>query len=321
MPNRIRILFINCPTLATDAASFLILAQNKVQTIFQFEIHHFWIYSRKSQGPLGGWRNSKLEIIQGRYERFVPWLVRKYRTLLDLRAAPDFRNYFDEDSWIVPAKQAVDSYDHWVSNRQANHFDSIPAPTILITETNFRDHYISFCGNDIAVISIAEWKQFFKPASALEFILTSVQRLSLRLWYGPAIGSHYPTRGCLWDYAINVPDVKISSFLGYLCETCRTALRHSLGPTEYREIIQLIENKWTGDSESASSVAGVLAKIYKYDLSRSTGLNPGIIRFILGFMRAEIGRATIDILKWVVILLITIALASCFPSIVKFLTR
>lgn len=321
MTKRIRIFFINCPTLATDAAAFLILAQNKVQTVLQFEIHHFWIYSKNKHGNLTGWWHKKRVGIGDRYERFVPWLERRNRALFDLLAAPAFRGSFNADTWSTSIREAIAQYDLWVKNRQANNFDSVPAPSIVITETGIQEHYISFCGEDIAIISAAKWMQFFKPASALEYILVSVQRLSLRLCYGSVIGSHYPTRGCLWDYDINVPDVRISAFLGFLCETCRNGLNKKIRLNEYDQIVRLMENHWIGDRESPSSIAGILAKNYKYDLSLSIGLNPGFMSKLAQSLPPWFGKSIIDIGKWLIIFLLTIWIASCFPSIAKFLRK
>lgn len=321
MTKRIRIFFINCPTLATDAVAFLLLAQNKVQTVLQFEVHHFWIYSKKEHGNLTGWWNKKRVGIGDRYERFVPWLEHRNRALFDLRAAPAFRDCFNTNTWSISVREAIARYDLWVANRPANNFDSASDPTIVITETGMQENYISFCDKDIAIISAAEWKQFFKPASALEYILVSVQRLSLRLCYGSVIGSHYPTRGCLWDYDINVSDVRISAFLGFLCETCRNGLSEKIKPNEYDEIVKLMENHWVGDRESPSSIAGILAKNYKYDLSRSLGLNPGFVNRLTQSLPPWVGKSIVDIGKWLVILLLTIWIASWFPSIAKLLNR
>src|SRR5450755_2107763 len=43
MRKTIRVLFANCPRLDDAACAFLLLAQNKVQTIFQFEVYHLFV--------------------------------------------------------------------------------------------------------------------------------------------------------------------------------------------------------------------------------------------------------------------------------------
>lgn len=258
-------------------------------------------------------------------KRIVPQLIRRKlergnKARLDLRAAPVFQNCLNENTWFTDVATVLNQYDSWVSARTSNKYDSNPDPAIVITETALPNNYISFCEKNVGIISAAGWKSFFRPASALEYLLTSVQRLSLRLSYG-VIGSHYPTRGCLWDYEINVPDVRISAFLGFLCETCRNCLKKSVSPADYDEIIRLVENQWIGSKDAPSSVAGVLAKNYRYDLNRSTGLNPGFMTTITRSMQSEVGKAITDIVKWVVILLLTILVASYFPSISRFLGK
>ncbi len=95
---RIRILFINCPTLCDGRAAYLILAQNHAQAAIQFEVHHFWAYGQISQGPLAGRFNRLLEKIEDKYPRFG-WPARRNRSLRDLRAAPSFRETSSMRIW------------------------------------------------------------------------------------------------------------------------------------------------------------------------------------------------------------------------------
>lgn len=88
MAKRIRVFFINCPTLAADAAAYLILAQNKVQAAIQFEVHHFWIVGH-AQGTLRGKLNKLLQRLEERFPRSRR-LVQRNRSLLDLQVAPSF---------------------------------------------------------------------------------------------------------------------------------------------------------------------------------------------------------------------------------------
>src|SRR3954451_10743726 len=99
MAKRIRIFFINCPTLDVDATSYLILAQNKVQTALQFEVHHFWLYAISSGGkPAGAW-NRLLCYRQDSLDLNWKWRERKYRRALDLRSAPFFKSAISLGKW------------------------------------------------------------------------------------------------------------------------------------------------------------------------------------------------------------------------------
>ncbi len=233
MTKRIRIFFINCPSLAIDAASFLLLAQNKVQNAIQFEVIHYWIFSDASpvkvdhlRGRILSWRAEKQHL-------GIKWMEPKFRTMHDLRVAPEFGIELNLTNWRSVCKKAISDYDTWFSKCGYNTYDAFDSPAIVITETPLKGRYISYTGENIALISAAYWKEFFAPGSALEFILAAVQRAALRLCFGTKIGSHYPTRGCLWDFHCHQPDAKISGFLGFLCETCSNGLKGNASPEEY----------------------------------------------------------------------------------------
>ena len=239
----------------------------------------------------------------------------------DLRTAPSFQNTIQHKLWYDHVKKAIDDYDTWFVSSGYNKYDYEQAPAIVITESPLAGNYLSFTRNHLGIISLAEWNNFFKPGSALEYILTSIQRLSLRLCYGSTFGSHFPTRGCIWDFHGHQPDVRISAFLGFLCDTCRQNLRKTTNEIEFKEIEALISNEWIGNKDNPLSVAALLAKNYKYELRRATGLSPRLFSSISESMKTEVGKFFFDIIKWVLIALITIAFASYFPAVYKSLQK
>ncbi len=326
MVKRIRILFINCPTLAVEPATFLLLAQNKFQSALQFEVHHFWLYSRKNEDvPISVIHRFIVDKEDG-LKRFLPylgpWLVRRNRVQLDLHAAPHFATRFNVETCLKNTRDVIDDYDDWVARREGNNYDAKPAPTIVITETPLPHNYISLADKNLrlGIVSMARWKYFFKPASALEYILTGVQRLSLALCYGQKIGFHYPTRGCLFDYTIYVQDTQVGSFLGFLCETCQNHLRTTVSDIEYSDILRLIENKWIGERENPNSISRILSKNYKYDLSRSTGLRPRFKDAVIRSAQSESGRVLWGFGKWLIVAL-ALLLMAFFPWIQKFIAK
>ncbi len=278
MARRIRIFFINCPSIAVDAASFLILAQNQIQTTIQFEVQHFWIYpdtnghckpkkliekiySYNQNGfhSFAQWPRPLSKLL----EPLSRWLERRNRTRLDLCGAPQFKEELRSKEVIEKASKAITDHDNWFEKCGYNRYDTRRDPAIIITETPLWGRYMSYCGTNIAVLSAAKWEDFFRPAAGLEFVLTGIQRLTLRIAFGPGLGSHYPTRGCLWDFDVHQPDSKISSFLGFLCETCRENLKKVTSPTEYEDLIRLLENDWLGTDTDPHSVSGILKKNYR----------------------------------------------------------
>lgn len=313
---RVRIMFINCPTLYVDAASYLLLSQNKAQPSIEFEVVHHWIYG------------SYIPIERTRAEKAVEWisenipridrLERFLRAKLDLRAAPSFANYLTHKGWYDTAKKAVDNYDRWFSNCNYNQFDTTPQPTIIITETKFEGGYLGSSRKNLAIVSLAEWKKFFNPGSALEYILGSAQRYSLRLLY-KNIGSHYATRGCIWDFDVHQPDSRIAAYMGILCSTCRSSLLAAMTPAEFKDVEHLISNEWIGSNDVPTSASANLRKIFRYPLRRSTGLHPGFIESLSQGMRSELGKFFFDILKVILAALGTLYIASKFPDTYKIL--
>ena len=318
MAKRIRIFFINCPTLSVDATSFLILAQNRVQTALQFEVHHFWLYGRTAQGSLKGNWNKLLSKDEDRFHSNSSWLERKYRTKLDLRAAPFFSDTISFKEKLNQAREIIKNYDDWLKGSGYNSYDfHISDPVIIITETPLVGKYISLATEGIGILGAADWREFMGSgsASALEYILSGVQRLSLRLSYGAVIGSHFSTRGCLWDFNVHQPDVKIGSFLGYLCEVCCQGLKKTATAEEFEEITKLISNDWIGEEPKSDSVAGILKKDYKYSLNRSTGLRPGFMSLIKDSMPSEIGKFAVKAVITVIAFLFTFFLLTYFPDV------
>lgn len=319
MARRIRVFFINCPTLATEAAAHLLLAQNSVQKTLQFELHHFWIFGQLGKGPISGIWDRMLGQQEEKGLFFRRWAERKRRTRNELRAAPQFREPLPRKGWSDIARAAIADYDTWFLKSGYNTFDFQQSPAVIVTETPFEGGFISFSESDIAVVSLSKWREFFAPGSALEYVLISIQRVSLRLATGGRIGSHYATRGCIWDFANHQPDSRFGAFIGLLCESCRESLRSVLSDQEFEEVTKLAENKWLGTPEITDSVAGVLARNYRYDLSRYNGLHPSLASVMRQALGPEIVKGIGDVAKWVAIFLLTVLIASCFPSIANFL--
>jgi hypothetical protein len=311
---RVRIMFINCPTLSTDAATYLLLAQNKVQRSIEFEVVHHWISATTDDLNLSSWEKAAKWLA----ERFPSWqwLDCWIRKGLDLRAAPYFANQLTHNGWFETVKKAVDDYDAWFQHSGYDKFDTVPLPTIVITETPIDRGYIGMSRGNLAVVSLAEWESFFKPGSAFEYILGSVQRYALRLLY-LNVGSHYPTRGCIWDFDVHQPDSRVAAYMGVLCSTCHTNLSKVMSKQELTDAELLISNEWIGSNEAPTSVSASLRKVFGYSLRRSTGLHPGILESISQGMRSELGKFVLDVLKVMLAALGTLYIASKFPELYK----
>lgn len=316
MPKRIRIFFIGCPSLDTSAASYLLLSQNSVQKAVQFEIYHFWAFGQKTHGNPKGMTSRLLVWLRHLPIFFDKWADRKLLARTDHREAPDFKNEISNKNWFNICKSALNKYDAWfkISN---NQYDVEICPSIIITDAPIEGGYISFANEDVGLISTARWRDFFRPVSALDYLLFSVQRLTMRLAFTNEIGSHYPTRGCIWDYDDHQPDARIAILLGHICQTCEKKLLASAGGETYAELLKLADNKWLGDKSIQFSPSSILSKVYKYDLSRSTGLNASTISKVKDAFISELGKILSEALKWTLVLIATLTLAAYFPTVLE----
>lgn len=315
MSKRVRIFFIGCPTLDTDAASHLLLSQNAVQEAVQFEIYHFWIYGIKEHGLPKGFVEKFIFWYGDTSLPFSKWLERKNRSVIDQREAPAFRSPLPRDKWLSACTQALHDFDQWFKTQ--NQYDVTECPSIIITEASIEGGFISFTNNNVGLISMAKWKSFFKPVSALDYLLFSTQRLTMRLAFTKHVGSHYPLRGCLWDYDDHQPDARIAILLGHICQTCKTKLIAASGEDTYNDLARLVENKWLGDKSIQFSPASILANVHKYDLTRSTGLNASFYARVMDSLGSELGKILSEAFKWASVLIITLTLAAYFPSVLS----
>lgn len=312
---RVRVFFIGCPTLDTAAASHLLLSQNTAQRAVQFEIYHYWIYCARTSAV----KNPLRRLHAWYSDKSLPFsrsLDRRYRAYLDRRKAPAFGETISRDHWLSTCRDALKSYDEWFPTLDRK-FDVERCPTIIVTEAPIAGGYISLTNDDVGLVSTAKWKSYFRPVSALDYILFSVQRLTLRLSYTESVGSHYPTRGCLWDFDPHQPDARIAILLGHICRTCESRLIAASNPETFVELSKLVANRWIGDKNIQFTPAATLAHIHKYDLSRSTGLSTSFLTRAWDSISAEVGKVVVEGIKWAVVLTIGLTLAAYFPDVFK----
>jgi hypothetical protein len=273
---RLRIFFLNCPHLDHLAATDLLVSQNEHQRLFEFETYSFWILPAPVRSRLR-WRFLSLAFaIPLRPAGFSAWLEGQRRAMRDLDFAPEFAAKLGLERALDIARSCIARHDEWLKCQPPDYGNwSIRyGPAVIVTETPIQGRYLSVVGEDVAVITIAEWDRRFAPPSVLEFVLSNVQRAAIRMLLTTKIGSHYPTRGCVWDFTATVEDARISVSSGYLCGTCREAVRDALDEEEVRQLEVFLRNDWVGTLRDNTSVASDLKRIFGYDLSRTRGLSP-----------------------------------------------
>lgn len=315
---RIRILFFACRELDTSAAAQLIVAQNKLQNLAEFDVFRTWIYAeRETRFPQTiiqrcvGWFAS-------RHNRLSSVIHKRLTAYLD-KCAFNFKgDTFKQDDWLLSVKRIVEQYDSYLITR-SHPVDFRSIPTIVITDLSISNGFFSYTNGPLGLVSTANWKHYFKPASTLDYVLTSTQRLALRMLFNSQIDSHFETKGCIWDYCQYQPDSRISIFNGYICvDCCHKLTEVGLTHEQVDDLQSLVTNNWLGAKSDQYSISGILAKNYKYDLSRSTGPSSNFFTVILDGLREEIVYIIRWSVRWSIITVLTLFIITRFPSVVSF---
>lgn len=289
MPNstQVRILFVNCPRLDTLACAYLLLAQNEIQREFEFSVHHHWVFAGQNNTRLlprflGWWGERRLP--------FRNWAFGKYTTALDLKKVPLFKQKMNSKDFTAHTNQLFQGHDIWFRSLPSSYggHDPFNGATVVVTETPFEGGYFASAEGDIAVISVAHWHRHFSPPSVLEFVLRMVQRYTTRIAFSPVVGSHYSTRGCIWDFDANVSDAKITAAMSFICARCEAALSQALPPEKLEALKKIIDHKWIGRMEDTGSIASNLRRIFRYDLSRTRGLSQSFLDRVIDIGTAQL---------------------------------
>jgi hypothetical protein len=306
-PGRIRIFFINCPSLDIPACSYLIAAQNAVQRIFEFEIYDFSVYLEHMRTRPKGLGSRILGLLGSYGGPTRRWAARLYRARQARTAVPILESSLPLSDWDATIQRAIRGHDEWLSDlpRSYGNWSIEAAPAIIVTETPLAGGYFAAADRGLAIVTIAGWNRNYAPPSALEFILHNVQRYALHFVF--SLGNHYPTRGCVWDFDANVEDARIETTLGYLCSACERKLAEHASPSVVDEVKHLLSHDWIGKTEDYGSVAGNLRRVFGFDLARTKGLSRGVFEQIL----EEGGK---EALKYLVPLVLGLLLGRYLPQ-------
>lgn len=290
-------LFANCPRLDVLACSYLLLAQNQQQDIFQFEVYSHFIYAHKTIKESSFWLRV-LDRLANPRAPFSEFFLRRFLAGLDRMAAPYLKKPMNHNSCIEPIRRLVAAHDQWLMSVSGSYggWTMDGAPVIVVTETPFDSEYYSIASDDkqIAVISIPKWQKHFAPPSVLEFVLSKAQRYAL--WFLAETGSHYATRGCLCDFTADVRHARVGVALGYLCDACEAEVLRRLQPADVEKLKQFLSHHWIGRPEEPGTVAGSIKRIFSYDLARTKGISPGFRDKLIEVFKSEAVNVIVRIL-------------------------
>lgn len=101
---------------------------------------------------------------------------------------------------------------------------------IHITENAFDDNWFSHESECFSVISIYDWERVYSPPSLKSYIIFQIAQAALNFEADLSeemIGAmlHFNSKGCMFDYCQNKPDIKLGMVSGVICPECKSKLR------------------------------------------------------------------------------------------------
>ena len=235
------VLFLDVPTLAIDAAKYLILEQNKRQSVFDFSVFD----QPETDGSP------------------VPTAA--------ATALSDRQLYARADAAIKVLREEARSF--------ASYADpALPKAWLVITEAPIQNEFYVIGKAHLTILSLAQWHQWSAPPSVLEFILNVTLATAIETIY-PGKKTHYPTKGCLFDFNANLPDAKFTVLVGVLCGVCRAELSAHKGIDVLGAIDTLSARSWLGAEANPMDPASIVKRRFGYSLYMVKGLapNPGVV--------------------------------------------
>jgi hypothetical protein len=143
---------------------------------------------------------------------------------------------------------------------------------VLLTMARFSNNYLSLRENGLSVLALGNWNRWMAPPSILEFILTLIMRESVAFVSPSLRGSfHLGTKGCLFDFALFLGDVRFKVLNGFVCSYCRATLQSDGFSGLADELVLVLGKQWLGKSTDPDAPAGITANL-GYDLFITKGL-------------------------------------------------
>jgi len=254
---RLQIAYLDCPSLDKDAANYLMLSQNKLQSFFEFSVINL--------------------------DSFLGWDANENQgdNILD---ALDVKNaVMSTDDYLERAHKAFEeaaSYEYMEIDEETSEeyisIDSIHEDVkwMIITECRFEGDFYMDGDDDCIILSISNWKDSMAPPSALEFLVRQSQ-VACAMFCGVDI-SHIQIKGCLGDYAEALADTKQHVIIGAICYDCEMKVQKQIGKDALQALKAIMDLSWLGKVDEPASVSAILRNTFNYDLETTRGFSPTI---------------------------------------------
>jgi hypothetical protein len=258
---RIGVIFGSFEAKTLIALQYLVLAQNRVQQSFEFEI-----LPRASEDDFLELLDSKKP--QDPEEDFLE--------LLDSKKPQD-RGKIEEQ-----AQEFVKGYKDWLKG-EADEYESeydckltrdFPDKLVFVTKLKFSDYFYVTGDDNWTILALGNWERSMAPPSIVEFILTLLVNDAIdAACRGDCPDAHHATKACVSDFTDYLDEARYNVLVGYLCPTCERSIEECGGAGFARDARVLLSREWLGSADDPTAPAAIAKKL-GFDLFQTRGFKP-----------------------------------------------
>lgn len=158
-------------------------------------------------------------------------------------------------------------------------FEELPWPPdqdqwdaqFFVIDTPFKNNWFSDSLERSAAVTINEWSSVYAPPNVFEYLLKSVIAYCLD-WKGERNFRHEGEAvGCLYDFAANTKDMRVSVANGHICSAHKDAMRQHIDDAFVQACSDLLSKRWIGDRGVFGSTAYELQHYFRFNVAKDSG--------------------------------------------------
>ena len=203
---RIKVFFISCD-ICTDNLKLLLLNQNKIQSLFQFELSDWDMFDGRKQSVEN---------------------LKNLRTDSKLEFCEAFQTEINK---------------YYLSQNQPQ----TDVVNIVVTELPFPQNFYTWNTRDkrTIVIGVNSLSILFgKEAGVVDkIILRIIQRMAIYSRNIPDLKVHKETRGCLFDFTARLSDLQYSIDDVFICKECKNAILDNKSASYLEGLVQWVKKE------------------------------------------------------------------------------
>ncbi len=152
---------------------------------------------------------------------------RKNQIIKAINILNGVQNHFYYTSFLNMDEDICDEVLDW--KEFCENYQGTDEYAIYITEKPFGDNWFSHESYKFSVISTYDWEEFYAPPSLRAYIVYQIAQATVSFEADLSENMemrmvHDRAEGCMFDFCLNKPDIKLGMIAGTICPQCRSVL-------------------------------------------------------------------------------------------------